>query len=433
MKKTTKPTQRVKAVYMRPSLMKIMFWILIVTAVLMIALSTANATSSARSLAMGGAYTALAKGAEAALYNPANLGLREHRETGIHLAGVGADVNNNSFSLNDYNSYTGQFLTDADKADILGKIPDEGLKLRANLDAWGPTISHGSLVFSGTVNAAADANLSKDIIDLVLNGNQFGQTISLTGSYSEALAYATAGVSYGTTIHSIGSRQLAVGATFKYLRGLGIERILENEGSITTGEFGYQGDGHVAVQTASGGTGYALDLGAAVKLSKSYTAGLSLKNFLSTITWDKSPEEHGFLFTFDTLTLDNMDQDFVVSDDYSIPISSFKTSLPPVASLGLAKTAGKVIWGLDWEQGLKSQPGTSTKPRLSAGAEWSPIGFLPLRAGYSTGGNRNTGLSFGTGLNLAFFNFDVAAVAGSTGTMSSAKGMTVAVSTGLTF
>jgi Family of unknown function (DUF5723)/F plasmid transfer operon, TraF, protein len=433
MRKNDQKTGRVKATSMRPSIMTLMFWIIIAAAVALLALNSANATSSARSLAMGGAYTALAKGAEAALYNPANLGLRDHRQTGIHLAGLGADVNNNAFSLNDYNSYTGQFLTDADKTDILGKIPDEGLKLRANVDAWGPTLSLGSMVFSGTVNAAADANLSKDIIDLVLNGNQFGQTISLTGSYSEALAYATAGLSYGTTIHSIGSRQLAVGATLKYLRGLGIERILENEGSVTTGEFGFQGDGQLAVQTASGGSGYAVDLGAAVKLSKAYTAGLCVKNIISTITWDKTTEEHGFLFAFDTLTLDNMDQDFVVSDDYSIPISSFKTSLPPVASLGLAKTTGSIVWGLDWEQGLKSQPGTSTKPRLSAGVEWSPIGILPLRAGYSTGGSRNSGVSFGAGLAFAFFNFDVAAVAGSGGTMYSAKGITVAVSTGLTF
>ncbi|MEK7774618.1 MAG: DUF5723 family protein [Candidatus Zixiibacteriota bacterium] len=433
MQKKTRHSSRVKAKRIQPSLVKVMFWIVVAAAIALLAMNSANATSSARSLAMGGAYTALAKGAEAAIYNPANLGLRDHRQAGLHIAGVGADINNNAFSLNDYNSYTGQFLTNADKADILGKIPDEGLKLRANVDAWGPTLSLGSMVFSGTVNAAADANLSKDIIDLVLNGNQFGQTISLTGSYSEALAYATAGLSYGKTIHTIGSRQLAVGATFKYLRGLGIERILENEGAVTTGEFGYQGDGHLAVQTAEGGTGYAVDLGVSVKLSKAYTAGLVVKNAMSAITWDNNPEEHGFLFSFDTLTLDNMDQDFVVTDDYSIPIASFKTSLPPVASLGLAKTSGSLVWGVDWEQGIKSQPGTSTKPRLSAGVEWSPIGILPLRAGYSTGGNRNSGLSFGTGLDLAVFYFDIAAVAGSGGTMNSAKGMTMAVSTGFTF
>ena len=35
----------------------------------------AEVHSSARSVAMGGAYTALAKGAEASRFNPANLGL----------------------------------------------------------------------------------------------------------------------------------------------------------------------------------------------------------------------------------------------------------------------------------------------------------------------------------------------------------------------
>ena len=64
---------------------------------------------------MGGAYIGLAKGVEAGLYNPANLGLAAYRQTGLALVGVGADLSNNSFTLNDYNEYTGAFLTDDDK------------------------------------------------------------------------------------------------------------------------------------------------------------------------------------------------------------------------------------------------------------------------------------------------------------------------------
>ena len=60
---------------------------------------------SARSAAMGGAFTALAKGVEASRYNPANLGLTDYRQNGLELISIGASINNNSFSLADYNNY----------------------------------------------------------------------------------------------------------------------------------------------------------------------------------------------------------------------------------------------------------------------------------------------------------------------------------------
>ena len=78
--------------------------------------------SSARSVGMAEAYIGLAKGVDAARYNPANLGLTDYQITGLELVGLGADISNNAFTLNDYNKYNGAFLTTSDKEDILDKI-----------------------------------------------------------------------------------------------------------------------------------------------------------------------------------------------------------------------------------------------------------------------------------------------------------------------
>jgi hypothetical protein len=389
--------------------------------------------SSARAVAMGGAYTALASGPAAPRFNPANLGLANYHNTGIEFVGVGASITNNSFSLADYNKYTGAFLTDADKIDILGKVPGEGLKISADVDASTAAIGLGHIALSFSGVAAADINLNKDIVDLILNGNTFADTISVTGSYASGLSYASAGLSYGMSVFQQGSRQIAVGVTGRYLRGVAIQEVTDLQGGIATYASGFDGAGHVIARTAQGGAGYAVDLGAALKLSNNYTVGVKLESFLSRIKWDRETEERGYVFSFDSMNVDNADADYVTSDNYTKDIPAFTTTLPARLTLGFGKTTGRLIWAVDWEQGFRTSPGASTKPRLSTGAELSIIPFLPLRGGYAVGGSGNTALSFGSGLRFFGYYLDVAVVSGSTFSGYSAKGLNLAFSTGILF
>lgn len=413
----------------------IIFTLALLTALLFLMVPAgANGQSSARSMAMGGAHIGLASGFDAAVYNPANLGLNNHRQTGLQFAGVGASITNNSFSLDDYNKYTGAVLTDSDKDYLLSKIPSDGLRLNADVEATALSFSSGAIAFHTLGVASADVNLSKDILDLVLRGNTFADTIDVTGSYSDAVSYAAAGISYGLPIYLNGTRQLAVGATGKYVRGLAIEEVLKLEGLAATYESGYAGEGQMIARTATGGAGYAVDLGAAFRLNNSYTAGVAIRNAFSSISWTNEPELHSYTFSFDTMTVDNMDEDYVTSEDTTAEIASFTTSLPRVLTLGIANTSGRLKWAIDWQQGFEDQrAGSSTKPHLSVGAEWSLISLLPLRAGCATGGDGGSAFSFGSGLHFLGFYFDVAAVSGASFSAYSAKGTSVAVSTGLRF
>lgn len=390
-------------------------------------------SSSARSIAMGGAYTALATGVEAAKYNPANLGLSGYQRTGFELVGLGASIVNNSFTLGDYNQYTGAFLTADDKADILGKIPSEGLKLKMDVNLSTLSISKGPFAFSIDGIGAADVNLNKDLVDLVLNGNSLTDVVEITGSYSEAIGYLAFGLSYGRQVYAAGTRQLAVGATVRYLRGLAVEEVVELEGLLATALTGFSGSGKMVARTATGGTGYAVDIGTALKLNDTYTVGLRFKNLLGSIKWNSNTEEHGYLFDFDTMTIDNMSDDYVVSDDYTKDIGSFSTSMPTTMNVGFAKQKGRLLWAVDWQQGFRRRAGSSTRPRLSAGLEWLLLKQVPLRAGLGSGGSKNTTFSFGSGLNLGGFYLDYAVLTGTSLSTNSSKGATFAVSTGLSF
>ncbi len=389
--------------------------------------------SSARSVALGSAGISLAKGADAARLNPANLGFSEYQLKGVEFVGVGANISNNSFTLSDYNKYTGAFLTDDDKTDILEKVSDEGLKVTAEAEATAFAVSMGPIVFGLAGNGLANVNLNRDILELVLNGNTFADTIEVTGSYSDVIAYASAYLSYGRSLYKSGSRELAVGATVRYLRGFAVERVVEIQGLAATFATGFTGEGSMIIQTATGGSGYSLDLGAALKVNDNYTVGAKIRNFVSVLNWTKDTEEHGFNFSFDTMTVDNMDDDYVVSEDYSNEIGSFSTNLPSVMSVGVAKTSGKLLWALDWEQGFSSDAGATTKPRISAGVEYSFVAALPLRVGYSKGGNRNTAFSFGSGFHLPYFFVDYAFVTGTSLSGYSSKGLNFALTTGIYF
>ena len=404
-----------------------------IVSTLLFSLGRAEDHSSARAVAMGGAFTVLASGPTAARFNPANLGLAGRKNSGIEIVGVGASVTNNSFTLSDYNKYTGTYLTTSDKQYILSKVPNEGLKLSADVDVSTMSLALGRIAFSVEGVGAADVNLGKDVIDLILNGNTYADTIDVTGSYSSAISYASAGASFGFPLLTQGSRQLAVGITGKYLRGIGIEEVTDLQGGIATFATGFQGAGHAIARTATGGSGYAVDLGAALTLNNSYACGAKIESFLSHIQWTKKTEERGYLFSFDTVTMANANADYVVSDNYTKDIPAFSTSLPARLTVGFGKTSGRLLWEVDWEQGFRTAPGTSTKPRLAAGAEWSLFSFLPLRAGYAVGGDRNASLSFGSGLKFFGFYLDGAAVTGSTFSGYSSRGINFAVSTGIHF
>ena len=125
------------------------------------AFASAYMPSSARSAAMGGAYTALAKGVDAVKFNPANLGLSDYRTFGIEIASLGASITNNSFTLSDYNRYTGATLSTSDKQELLGKIPKEGLSVDADVRASALSVALGNMSLSVSGVAAAEVPASK--------------------------------------------------------------------------------------------------------------------------------------------------------------------------------------------------------------------------------------------------------------------------------
>ncbi len=419
-----------------PLLAKLMVMAIVVVMIMIANPSTAGATGqeNARAISMAGAYTSLAKGFHAVSFNPANLGFESGRMNGVELIGVGVAISNNSFTLDDYNNYTGAHLNQADKDDLLSKIPAEGLKLSADIEASVLAVGLGNLAFSISAFGAAEVNMGRAPMELLLNGNSFAETIDFSDMYGEGYGLGSFNVSYGRQIYDNIDRKLAIGGTFRFLKGFGYEEITELDGQVVTLSTGFNGEGDVVARTATGGSGYALDLGSSMQLTKNYTVGITLFNALSNVNWTDEPQEYRYSFNFDTVTAANMGTDSLfTSTDTTIDIAEFSTGLPRSFKVGLAKTTGQLMWAADWEQGFKKGAGTSAKPRISTGAEYRLLSFFPVRAGFAVGGKRGTTFAGGFGFDFSLFYLDLAAANYNAISGSSGKGLNFAFSSGFRF
>lgn len=395
-------------------------------------------TANPRALAMGGAYTAIGTDNEAASFNPANLGLSFNRTFTLNLVNFGIGIKNNSFSLDDYNTYTGQFLTDDDKDAILAKIPAEGLKFNVITEAGSMNFSVWRLAFNFRGLGATRFNIDKDPFELLLYGNAVKSEVSLDNTSGEALAVGDGSVSYGHPLMKWNGGELAVGATFHYLYGIAYEKITQAEGNVTTTDDGFEGSAIMKVKSALGGGGTAFDVGGTVLFEDKWIFSACWHNLYSKINWTKDTEELVYTFNMDPINFDAIndseDSDSLIeSNDTTYSIESFSSKLPAVIKLGLSRAYSKLTWAVDWEQGVSSGASQAVTPRLSAGLEYRPIGVFPLRIGTSFGGDRGTIYSTGFGIYMGPVHLDMAIANNGSIKPNGTKGALFAFAMGLRF
>jgi hypothetical protein len=387
--------------------------------------------SSGKVIGMGLSYTTVARGSEACFWNPANLGLPGNSSISLTIFSVGINLANNSFSLKNYNDYTGKFLTENDKTDILSAIPQMGLNLRADGSANLLAISYKNvaLFFSGTGTSAL--NLPKDPLEVLFYGNKLNDTLNVEKTSGEAWGKLSLGFSWGKRVINLLGKDIYTGLTFRYIKGLIYENIVTAQGYTVTEATQIKGEQKFQIKSSTGGEGFSSDLGFAIKLSPKLMLGLSLTNLFSQIRWTKGNELKTYTITLDSLNAENIDGDSVViTEDYTEKISPFKSQEPILLRIGTGYSLKKILFSFDWEQGFKEGASSSTKPRVSFGTDYKLLSFLSLRGGISLSKITGLYLSTGLGLNLGAFNLDMG-VANQRGLFNNSKGITLGISSGL--
>ncbi|MCP4633242.1 MAG: hypothetical protein GY855_09980 [candidate division Zixibacteria bacterium] len=391
--------------------------------------------SNARALGMGGSHTALARNYHTLQYNPANLGLLEgNHGVAVQMFSIGTQLKNNTFSYGDYNKYTGAYLTRDDKETILSKIPAEGLTLKATAEGGATSFSTGHFAFSATGYASSSVNLPKDPVELILYGNAYVPTLDLGTTRGEAWGVADFGFGYGHTLRTWENGELAVGASFHYLKGIIYEKIIHAEGYAETGDTAIMADGNMIVRSATGGSGYSFDIGMATRFNTDYVFSFAILNFVNKLRWNNEPELTTYTFEMKPLNSNSIDEDsLTVSNDTTVATESFGQKKPAIVKLGLSSTYSGILWAVDWEQGFSNTAASSANPRISGGLEYRALSWLPVRTGLSFGGLIGGYAAIGFGLDLGPYNFDFALANQGSILPSGAKGLLFSLSSDFRF
>ena len=311
--------------------------------------------------------------------NPALYSLRG--ESRVDFLRARASAGNNAFSMGDYSLYNGDFLTDADKDDILGSVPETGLCTSAYAYGGMGAVVRGRYYLAGGGRAGQNSTMPRDVVDLALHGNEIDRTYSLAGASGEAMALADISLAYSTPV-SISGRTYFAGARFHYLKGLAYGGVLRAGGTLHTDEESLSGEGEVVTRTAQGGSGYSLDLGMSHRTHSHIIISAYVLNALSGMNWTDNCKEEVNGLVAENIAFGSSDIDSLI-DDYheSRDLDSFSTSIAPVLGIGLEKALSWTYLSVLYTQGFRQGAFTTGKPRLAVSGMWESIWFVDLSVG----------------------------------------------------
>ena len=408
-----------------------------------------------RTMGLGQAYTALARGPESAFWNPANLALSGSSDVHWDLFRVGISLvaENNSFAWTTYMDNftennknvspngTPYYISPEDKIDLLGDIPAEGLKINVDIDpsvALGIPINGGVAFSIGEIrsavsiglNAGVEAELSRDMFDLFLSGNEFDKNYAISDWDGSGWALGTINFSAARAFMPMQLKpylsEFTAGGTFKISLG-SYGEVMESGGTGLTSELsGFALDSYLVTRSAGfsgslnkpkpglGGLGFGLDFGvAAVTKDRKATISLGFLNLLDTFSWSMDARQDSLFVGASDLritrfvdeeisdVLDNEDLDGVGETDFYKQISdeAFSRSLPAMMRLGVSyQVIPKLMVVGNYDQAFSSGFGVSSSPRLAGGVEYRLVDWFPTRIGLSLGGRSNgasVGFAFG--------------------------------------
>jgi hypothetical protein len=421
------------------------------------ALGLAGEQTNVRGMGMGRTSVAVSRGLDAVGLNPANLAMEEDGRVILGILPVGVRFGTNMMNYGTYREYfTGvatdagrepRYLTEADKQSILGGFPDGVGRLSGDVEVRPISLAlHlgnlGSLALSMTDRFSVSADIPHEYAEFVLYGNPAGSAYDFSSTRMVAQWTREYALSYARTLRAPAFLStLAVGLGVKYVQGFGYASMAHTNTNFATGTDGIL-RGRVAMEaTSSGigmletmgknsvtpfpapaGTGWGVDLGATGEVNKFLTVGVSVTD-IGSLRWNHDLERTSVdsMVTMDDPTSEG--QRKAIEEAFRGTRGageSFVTPLPTTLRVGgvvqLDKIPavnkyliGTLTLAADVAVGFQDVPGTSTHPRVALGMEFRPVGFLPLRTGYSFGGGYHPNFALGFGLCLWALEIDAAA------------------------
>ena len=438
-------------------------FLLLVMVVCLLHGALADDRTSLRVLGMGRSAAAVSRGTDAIGVNPANIAIPDIGNFNLSLINSSFRISTELMTYDIYQQYftgidTGGSkrapypLTQQDKDKIRSQLPENGAT-RINVESMLAGISletaaTGGVGFAVIEHAGVHFSFSRDFFDMLyLQGLPSNAKYVFDGTSFEAWWYREYNISYGRRlpikIRTV--KNLYVGAAVKLIRGYGIFQTLKNNSSIENktalsdtgknsliGNFDFlarrtgvdffsndNSDRSFMLFPDPVGKGTGFDFGLSAEYFNGVLLGLSITD-IGKISWNKNiiQTAGGGPITFSGYSAKIKDSVKNVVRGKNSAGESFETTLPTVMRVGATVEAqkisflrllpGRLLLAAEYAQGFNESLGNTTKPRISLGAEYRVIPFLPLRTGFMFGGGDNVRWTFGFGMDFRFLTLDLA-------------------------
>lgn len=377
--------------------------------------------ASAAAHAMGGNFTAIARGYEAVAWNPANLAMPKRPGFSLGIGVFGGSAGLDPIDVKTLHSFSGIVVDSATRASWVQQARlAGGQKGRIDGGITPLALSIGPIGIQLGSTAYTNLNLSPDAWEAMLfgnAGNNGGQpkALDLTGTSVRAGVISTAAMSFALPVPInltngiLRDEHAAIGFTGKYVMGNGLV-VAQDLGSQITDSLQLRFPMIMPDSDFAGnvGNGMGLDLGVAWS-GGPWRVGLNAENVFNTFKWDTTMlvSRSGV----GTFTTDSTNTDFDTQYAFGAAPAALRDivtnqTFKPAVTLGAAfMVLPSLTLTADIRQSLGDDNAIQIGPksRMGVGAEWRVLPFLPLRGGVAS---VSDGWQAGAGLGLRFLGYE---------------------------
>jgi len=377
------------------------------------------AVPTAKSLFFADSYMLRAQGVEANYWNPAKLAVGTYIDLWLPGLNSGIEISNNALDLDTYNDFVSQdFLSDEDKERILNKM-DGSIKAdgSASVSIFGITL--GNTAISSSSHIYGKGQISEDFLNLAFYGNTEDEYV-FTKKHNNASLISYLDFTYGAGGFKIpfipeNYPQIVTGFSASMLVGIKSIDIQDlNMRFYSTIDSGANLDSEVLLRNGSGGVGFKGMLGMYSELTPWLEAGLTVDNILGAIHWSIANDLRRFTASADSVYISNIDEDLFHTSNKKEKADPYTTDLGTEMRLAALYKHPIFTLSADWVQGFSESTVSSKVGRLSLGAGFFPVPFMPVSVGISLPNSSHpVKVSYSAGIksktnefNLAVQSFD---------------------------
>ena len=338
---------------------------------------------------MGGNYSAAARGYDAIAWNPANLGFSSNPSFSINLLTVGGTTGLDPVKFNDIADFGGKIIPATVKEQWLQSIGSGSERGSVDGGVSVIALSIGKFGFQAGIVGTGEMKLNQDAAEAMLYGNAgrtgTAKSFNFNGSSANGSTFGTGAVSIAIPVMSGNhGEEFSIGVTGKYIAGIAAGRAMDIGSTVTPSNISVQFPSIFTDTNHYGnsGSGVGVDVGLAWTNGHT-TFGATARNVMNTFKWSPT----AFSASLGTVTFDGTKNTSNFQDTtYTLAPVALRNALEqekfqPEIAAGLAHHMGSLLITIDGHQRLGDGIEIGPKMHLGAGAEFTGIPLLALRAG----------------------------------------------------